>query len=149
MKKAFTLTELVIVVAIIAITSVFSFGVWRYGLVKAEFDGVVSEIIGIFQDARGYAVKNVEVGGANNAVYIVANVGGVVTLSGDVSGVLDTYDFTDVVEFSSDWESYYEAPYADFSVLGGGDLEFTMSSVKGDMSQDIIVHDLSGIAEEE
>lgn len=162
--KAFTLTELIIVVAIIALVSAFSFGVWRYGLVKAEFDGSVADVIGIFQEARGYAVKNMQIDDNSYDYYYVilekpADIF-IITIEGVTidevgSDIISSHEFESTNFDPGEWYVYYEAPYGDFAVefvddVGvPDDLGFTMSSTKGDMSQDIIVHDLSGIAEEE
>jgi len=145
MKKGFTLMELIIVVAIIAIASVFSFSAFRANITRATFDDAVSDVIAVFQEARGYSIKNVEIDGDINEIYTVSSTSAVVTISGDISGTITTYDLSDRVSFDYDWEVYYEAPYGDFSTSSGSDLEFTITA--GDLSQDIIVHKLSGIAE--
>jgi len=152
MKRAFTLVEVMIVVTIIAITSVFSIGVWRHGMNQAEFDNAVSDVIAVFQETRGYAVKNMEIDGSIYESYCVKLNGGVIKIVADDADIIANYDFTDVSFDPGLWLVCYEAPYADFTVeivdgvVDPEDLEFTMTL--GELSQDIIVHNISGIAEE-
>jgi prepilin-type N-terminal cleavage/methylation domain-containing protein len=151
-KRAFTLIELLIVVTIIALTAVFSFKAWNANLVKSEFDNAVNEIVGVFQDGRAYALKNAVIDGAENSVFTISYdpENEIITLSGDgVPDPIAEYTWIDILSFNyAEWSVTYTAPYADFAVVDvGGDLELTLTSLKGDLSDTVIVHEISGIAE--
>ena len=152
-KRAFTLIELLIVVTIIALTATLSFKAWNANLVKSEFDNAVNEIVGVFQDGRAYALKNATIGGVENSVFTITYdpENEIITLSGDLSGEIAQYTWIDLLSFNyANWSVTYEAPYADFTIVdGGGDLELTLTSLKGNLSDTIIVHEISGIAEVE
>jgi len=148
----FTLIELLIVVTIIGLTATFSFKAWSAHSVKVEFDSAVNEIVAVFQEARAYAMKNVQIGESSeeNSVYRVEfeEASGEISLSGDVSGEIFHYDWNDVLEFdSANWSVTYTAPYADFATDTSADLEFTLTSTRSDLSETIIVRASSGIAE--
>lgn len=153
-RSGFTLMELIIVIVIIALAAVFSFKAWSAHLVKAEFDGAVNEFIAVFQEARSYAVKNAEVDSGENTSYTISFVSEeVITLSGDVSGEVLSDSWIDLLNFDcgGDWSVSYTAPYADFTVDSGedidGNLTCIITSTRGDLSRDIIVRASSGIAE--
>ncbi len=155
-RSGFTLLELVIVVTIVAMTSAVSIGAWRAHLLSSEFNDTVQDIIAVFQEARGYAIKNVEIDGEMYDIYYVNLTtvadGFEITIDGDDTDTIETYSFEGVSTYPEEWSVYYEAPYGDFTVdyvdgeADPEDLEFAISS--GELSQDIIVHKLSGIAEE-
>ncbi len=156
-KKGFTLVEVLIAVVIIGLASSVSFSIWKSNLQKSHVDNATHQIISMFQAGRSYAIKNVQVEGEINTLYYINQVSdGVFQLSGDVSpSVIETWDISDVASVSpSTWSVYYEAPYGDFVIesVGGvpidGDLEFTVTSSDGSLSREIVVHKLSGIAEE-
>lgn len=149
-KAGFTLLEIIIVVVIIALVSTFSINAWRSNLIKAEFDDAVLSIIAIFQEARSYSLKSIEIDGDINGFYYIdyATDPGDIVLSGDESGDIATYNFSDAVEIdTADWQVAYEVPYGECETPGEEDLVLTVNSVKSGLSETITVHNLSGIAE--
>ncbi|HAU39888.1 MAG: hypothetical protein UV80_C0002G0065 [Candidatus Peregrinibacteria bacterium GW2011_GWF2_43_17] len=153
MKKGLSLIEIIVVVTIMALIATFSIKAWSYHLVRAEFDNSVLTIVGIFQEARNYSTKNLGDEVTYDTIYYVEQTAsGIIKISGDQSDVIEEYDLSDSVAISPEtWQVSYEAPYADFTVVDGGDadgnLVLTVDSLKGDLSETITVRVLSGIAE--
>ena len=67
--RAFTLIELMLVVVIMAILSTALFLTTQRGILKAEFDDQVTEITGLIEKARGYALSNYLVNDLEPAQY--------------------------------------------------------------------------------
>ena len=153
MKKGLSLIEIIVVVTIMALIATFSIKAWSYHLVRAEFDNSVLTIVGIFQEARNYSTKNLGDEVTYDTIYYVEQTAsGIIKISGDQSDVIEEYDLSDSVAISPEtWQVSYEAPYADFTVVDGGDadgnLVLTVDSLKGDLSETITVRVLSGIAD--
>ena len=152
-KTAFTLVEIIIVVTIIAIGTVASYSAFSLYLTKAEFDGMVTDTVSVFQTARSYASKSVAIdGNFYDSFKITFNAGDdYIKLSG-IAGVtadeLLRLEFEDVVTSPNNgWSILYEVPYAHAMTSTGNDLSIVLTGLKGEHEKTIVVHNLSGIAE--
>jgi|GEM_PF-3596964 len=151
-KKGLSLIEIIIVVAIMALIAVFSVKSWSNYLVKTDFDDSVLTIMSAFQEARNYSTKNLGDEAVYDTIYYVYYDDVSIKIAGDQSGILEEYNLRESVLISPEvWRVSYEAPYADFTVIDGGDgdgnLVLTVDSLKGDLSETITVRVLSGVAE--